>query len=171
MKKIILFVAFLGLVSCSSDDNGGSVSDGSNVVGNWKPTSLTYDGVSTMSMQGQTITTNFNAVATDFHDATVTFHQNGTFSSVGDGYTVDLTMEVMGQEMTQETSVGSFFEDGTWEIDGNTMIMTNTSSNEPVTYNIVALNATTMKLSIDNYTTQMNGGQATINVDITLTKI
>lgn len=170
MKKIILFVAFLGLVSCSSDDNG-TTTDSSNVVGNWKPTALTYDGTSTMSMQGQTFTTNFNAVATDFHDATVSFHQNGNYTSEGDGYTVDLTMEFMGQEMTQEMFVESFFAEGTWEVDGNTMIMTNTSSNEPIIYNIVALNATTMKLSIDNYTTQMNGGQATINVDITLTKI
>jgi|SRR5690606_786860 hypothetical protein len=171
MKKLILFVAFLGLVSCSSDDNGGSSADASEIVGIWKPTALAYSGTSVYTAGGESFTTNFSAVALDFHDCIINFNQNGTLTSVGEGYTVELTMEMMGQEMTQEMFVGSFFQSGTWEINGNTLILTNTEMEEPVEYQIIESNSTTLKLQLNNFHTPMDGGHATLNGNMTLTRM
>jgi hypothetical protein len=170
MKKLILFVAFLGLVSCSSDDNGGSSVNNGDIVGSWRLTALTYGGATVISQGGQSITTNFNAVGTEFFNSTLTFNENGTFESEGDGYMVDYTMEMMGQEITQEMFVVSFFQNGNWEANGNTITFFSPST-DPVDYNVVELNETTLRLTIEDLVIPVNGGQSTMSSDMTLTRL
>lgn len=168
LKLIFVFIAMIGLASCS-DEDGGNTNNG-NAAGSWEPTELTYNGTSTFTQAGQTVSMDFSAVGIDFHNTVITLNNDGTFDSAGEGITVEMTMEFMGQEMTQEMSAPSFISEGTWEVNGSTMTLTESSTNEPQDYDIVELSDTTMRLT-GTQSTEMNGSEATVNVDMTLTRI
>lgn len=169
-KLVVLFLAVLGMASCSDDDgNGGGGANNGDPVGTWEPTALTYGGTNTIGQGGQSITYTYDGVATDFGNATVIFNNDGTYDSSGDGITVDMTMKFMGQEMTQSMEAPSFIQDGNWEINGNTMTLTNSDSTTSEDYDIVELTNTTMRLK-GQIITSMMGDDVTMNIDMTMTK-
>ena len=167
LKFIFVFVAALGMIACSEDE--GSSTDSGGISGTWAPTALTYNGTSSITVQGQTVTMDFDATGTDFTDTMVTFNNDGTFDSSGNGIVVEMSMEFMGQTTTQEFSGQSFIENGTWEVNGNIMTVTNEGS-EPMEFNIVEMNDTTLHLTGD-ITDSVQGNEATIHIDMTFTKI
>jgi hypothetical protein len=174
-KLVVLFVAVLGMASCSDDDGGsgnggGGGANNGDPVGTWEPTALTYNGTNTITQGGQTITYSYDAVATDYGNATVIFNNDGTYDSSGDGITVDMTTKYMGQEITQSMQAPSFISDGTWAINGNTMTLTNSGSTTSEDYDIVELTNTTMRLKGQIVTT-VSGMDVTMNIDMTMTKL
>lgn len=171
LKFMILFVAVLGLFSCSKDDAPDSSTPATtgNIAGTWEVTGLTYNGTSSMSQGGQTITTNYDAVGLEFNNSTVTFNSDGTFQSAGNGIVVEMTMTFMGQTITQEMSAPGFLSEGTYSINGSAMTVVNANGTTQ-DCTIEELTATTLHLSGHKNTT-VNGGQVDLNYDMVFTKM
>lgn len=136
--------------------------------GTWEVTDLEYSGTSTTSSGGQTFTTQYDAVAIDFGNTTVTFNSDGTFDSAGNGITVDATITFMGQTTSQQMSAPGFVNEGTWSINGDIMTLTNNGA-DPIDCEIVTLNATTLHLK-GTTNVDMMGSSSSVDFDMTLTK-
>ncbi|PZD79154.1 hypothetical protein DNG35_03860 [Mesonia sp. K7] len=162
------------LTSCSTDDNTSNNVNNTSLLGDWEMIDVNYTGTQTVDFQGQTMTMDFSGQSVSFEDAIVVFNQDNTYTSSG-SYVIELTVNFMGQSNTQQFPVDNFFGTGTWLKSGNTLTVTDDQLGSATPANIDILNATTLKLSISNYTVSMPGpgGNQDVDLDyeITLNKI
>ncbi|OBQ56586.1 lipocalin family protein [Tamlana sp. s12] len=138
MKKITtLCLAFICILSsCSTDDDQGSNISG-DIVGTWIGTGLTYDGTVETSFQGFPITSNFEGEAYDMTN-TLTFNESpNTLVSEG-SYSLKLTYDFNGVTQTEYVEDVQFLENGTWEIEGNKLIITNNGEETPADFSFVS---------------------------------
>ncbi|MEQ8623508.1 MAG: lipocalin family protein [Vicingaceae bacterium] len=106
------------------------------LVGDWEMISLDYAGTTSEVVAGQTLTTSFSGVGRDF-TYQITFTDNPkTYAATG-GYTVDLTTTFSGQTFTQPTAIPDASSSGTWNLVGNTLTITDASTNETNTTEIL----------------------------------
>ncbi|MBU3822971.1 hypothetical protein KO566_12945 [Flavobacteriaceae bacterium XHP0103] len=123
MKKInLLFIAIiLVFASCSTEDASPEIS--SNILGDWNAVSINYTAETTTTFSGQTLTNNAVGEGYDIN-IVVTFSESpNTVVSQGN-YNVHLTSTVLDQTYTQDVVGPEFFQDGTWEQNGNKLIVT-----------------------------------------------
>lgn len=171
MKKIsILFLSFLFVfASCSKDDDNtpNQVDSTIDITGSWELTGMEYEGESSQTVQGQTITMDYVGVARDI-DAQVVFTENPNEVTSTGSYTIDLTMNYLGQTITQDYFLD--FSDyitsaSSWSIDGNEM--TFESEGEVQTAEIVTLTQNMMVLLVEQ-TELMMGMEALVIAEVTL---
>lgn len=169
MKKFLLCLVFMSamtLTSCSSDDDSDTTPEtNSDLVGTWEITDLNYQGSSTTSFQGQEISLDFSGQSISFQDAQVVFNADNTYESSGSA-TIEFTVETMGQSQTQELSTESGLETGTWEINGQQLLLTPSGQDQQVS-DIDVFTDSDLKISIDNFTASgfPNGAAANATID------
>lgn len=121
MKTIKLFLlGFLciSLISCSKDEEPKGEISGA-LEGQWNLTEFEYTGYSETKVDGMSMGANFEGIAENI-DASMTFHENGTFESEG-VYDVILT----GEGMTLPYRDLSYESSGNYKVSGNRIDITN----------------------------------------------
>ena len=156
LKLIVLLFASLFFYGCDSDDDPGF--EGS-LIGDWRMTSIEYEGVTKTEVQSIPVETTFDVVGKNI-DVVMTFTDSpNEFVSSG-SYDVDLNFTIFGQTTTQTTSIEDFESGGTWSrtgekltIDGS--LFSISLEEEPATddigsveVTIIELTDTTLKLSM-----------------------
>jgi len=138
MKKLNLFfivLLVLAFTSCSDDDNDDIIdieAPTASIIGTWIAESVDYSGATETEIQGQTVTADFVGEAFDI-DFGVTFSEDPN-ELVSDGsYSIELTTTVAGQTTVNTIENITFLEDGTWEMDGNELSITNNGMTAIVT--------------------------------------
>ncbi|MFI0429234.1 hypothetical protein [Mariniflexile sp. HMF6888] len=122
MKKINLFIiaTFFVLCSCSTEDVAPEIS--SDIIGTWIATSVDYGGQTVTEVSGESLTNTFTGEGYDI-DFTVTFNDSPkTYISDG-SYSIHLTNTVLGQTFTEDVENVEFLENGSWEQNGNRLII------------------------------------------------
>jgi len=171
MKKLgLLFTVFiLILTSCSSDSSDSPVISAS-IVGEWIATALDYSGTSSTTIQGQSVIADFVGEAYDIN-YTVTFSENlNTLVSEGN-YSLELTYTILGQTTTENVENVQFLEDGTWEQNGDELIVTN--NGETTAFDILELTANRLKLGLETVEEVTEQGAvitSTIYAELTFTR-
>ncbi len=119
-KKLLLLLLIVGMsfAACSQDDDEmeemeetmqmEEVSDSAKLIGEWLMTSYEYTGVTTVSSQGEMLTTDFSGSAKDI-TYVLEFREDNTFTSSG-GYVITLTtiqkeQVIAGQTIPADTIV------------------------------------------------------------------
>ena len=155
MKKLLLLFLASSFVftSCNSDDGDEPIMiDESLIPGLWNVTAMEVsDGKSITTFDGTSITANYSSFGKDF-DFQVNFIDSTdpkTFTSEG-GYTAVVTVSAFGQSQTQEETVSDFFGAGTWSVENNKLLMTNTVDGQTVVQEgeITMLTEETLKMRI-----------------------
>lgn len=123
MKKLsILFIAFiLILSSCSSDDDGGGQVTG-DIVGTWVGTDLSLSGEIETTIEGQTIMSTITGEGYDLTNK-LTFTESPNLISSEGKVNMKLTVTINGLTFTENEEDFEFLGDGTWEINGNDLII------------------------------------------------
>lgn len=150
LANLFLVIAMLTTVfSCGKDDDPVNSSDNS-LVGNWKMVEFNYDGISTTNAGGQSISSVFEAEATDMTYSLV--FTEDTYTSSGD-YTIQLSTTTVGTTFDQTVPVtdvnstgGYTYDETTITVESGSLVSYNAggttssdmSSNEPTNYVIDA---------------------------------
>ncbi|MDO6761488.1 hypothetical protein Q4566_14850 [Tamlana sp. 2_MG-2023] len=125
MKKISisLVVCILVLTSCSSNESEASdISE--DLVGTWIGTDLVYEGSYETSLGGESHETIYHGEAYDITNK-LTFNESpNTVVSEG-SYNVKLEYTVDGISDTEYVEGEEFLENGSWELDGDELIIEN----------------------------------------------
>lgn len=119
LTKMFLILTIGLLVACSSDDSSNSDSFETDIIGTWELTSLTTNGIELLQNDECSSTITFTAssvISTDYFD-----------NQDGNGCVIDYVSDP-----------------GTYSITGN--MLTGTVDGETITFEIIQLNATTLKL-------------------------
>lgn len=141
--------------SCKKDKNEPKSDD---LVGTWELTALTYDGY----IDGTAVA----ATIKDLNNPRITFNNDGTFSGNGGTFTLvvtDKADETVKLEFPDNRLSGS----GTWERDGDILRGTGLSDIYGEELNILALTATTLRLSASF---QQEGTEGMSKVDFIFTR-
>lgn len=120
-KLCMALFLITSLVGCSSDDDGGNDTSAS-LVGTWAVTSLEYEGSTSFDFLGETVNTDFNGVGQNF-DLDITFTENPNEYTTEGSYDVVLDFTVNGMTETETTSVDNLEGEGTWERNGNILLI------------------------------------------------
>lgn len=152
--KITKFLLFISIVvvlfSCSEDESPLPTSEG--MIGTWALTAIDYSGTTTTSYAGQSAKATFTGKGKDM-DYTTTFNADpNTITSTG-GYTIELKTTMGGQTTTEDYELEEVLMDGTWELNGKTLLVTNDGVTQEGT--ISKQTATTLEVRInvnDSYT-------------------
>lgn len=130
---LLLFVLAI-FTGCESDDDNDSASfepSAESFVGAFNVTALAVEGESSFTFEGETVTSTFSDVGSDF-DLVWTFNADNTYSLVG-SYTSEITQTTNG-ETTTENELEELDEAGTYALDitTNTLVLTD----EDTSFNI-----------------------------------
>lgn len=151
MKKVLLFVLTIGLftfTSCS-EDNGVEALEVIN--GRWDLEdiqimgSTDFNGIS-MTMEG--------SISSLSGDNFIVFNNDNTYNSVSGNVVMDFTITMPGMSpITQSQAVeGDFFENGTWDKQGNKISITPDSTQETYVLDIEEFSSSKLVLSSDEAT-------------------
>ena len=110
----------LTLVSCS--DEGVTPEITSDILGIWVATSVEYNGETVTESSGESLTNTFTGEGYDI-DFTMTFNDAPKTYVTDGSYSIRLTNTVLGQTYTQEIENLEFLQDGTWNQNGNKLII------------------------------------------------
>ncbi len=119
LKFILLFALSIAMLSCGSDDDGGSSGPeltAADLAGTYNLTFLesTTEIEETLST-GSTVTTTIEEVGDTFDDSNVVFSSNGTFTSDFQyRITITTTSTIENFETTEETEIESGSSSGTF---------------------------------------------------------
>lgn len=143
----------VSLFSCSKNEDSPKPSE--QLVGKWRMTSFTYTGSSTTNYGGESTTAPFSGTGKDM-DAHISFASNpNTYTSTGD-YTIELTMDMGGEKITQDYPVQDFMGSGSWSRTGNKVTITDKATGKSAPATILQLDDNTLKI-------QWGGNLATAN--------
>ena len=170
--KILLLFLFIALTfSCSDDDGPGEPTIEDTIVGNWQASDFDIGGEATGNIGGINVTVDLVGEVYD-NTYAVNFSENpNTVTSTGD-FDVEFSAQFLGQTYTEEAQDVQFIGTGTWEIEGNKLIIT--TSTETREFDIQTINATTLRVLGEIIEViDVEGTQATavIDLDLTFTRI
>lgn len=146
MKKIFYVFAVLfviGLTSCSSDDDNVSA----DIIGKWDITQMTMEG--SFTEDGMSI--NFKGVSKNITgDNHIVFNEDNTLTGESSEFEIEMEYEIFNQTITVTIPAGSNIpHTGTWEKNGNKLVLHSDTSDETVEYTIEELTSSKMFLSAD----------------------
>ncbi|MCR9250209.1 MAG: hypothetical protein NXI20_07270 [bacterium] len=119
MKKLLYSLFILSaFVFVSCDDEEGA----SSVVGEWQLSDLDYTYTTTTSFFGIELTLVGTGTGYDMN-STINFTDNPNEFTGSGNYSVELTYNVEGQTYTENVENAPFDVDGTWELDGDNLIL------------------------------------------------
>lgn len=138
---ILLFVAF---TSCSKDDDKGSSGD---IIGKWDLEEMTMEG--TFEQEGMTM--EFTGKSKNIQGENyVIFNEDNTLEGKNSEFEMEIEFNFMGQTITQTFPAGNDLpESGTWERNGNKIVITSDSSGERVEYDVKKQTSNTLVLTAD----------------------
>lgn len=123
LQTIFFLILCTVLFSCTTEDE--EPSNNASIVGNWQLASMKYDGVSRLSMDGSDMEQSFSGEASEI-DFIIDFSESpNRFSSQG-GYLINLTYDLMGQDINIPVRIDDFMGDGSWDINGDILKVTMT---------------------------------------------
>jgi Lipocalin-like domain len=140
----LLFLGLLVFVSCSEDEDPMPTAAG--LIGSWSVTDLEYEGTTTTTVTGISLTADFTGVGKDF-DLTVTFSENPNMVVSEGSYTVTLTTTFAGQSETEDIELDSFISDGTWSLNNKILSVTTSGVTQEAT--IVSQTDTTLVVKVE----------------------
>jgi hypothetical protein len=144
ITKLLLISIAVILFSCSEDDDPIPTSEG--MVGSWYVTAIDYSGTTTTTASGITLRADFTGKGKDM-DLTTTFSANPN-TVTGEGtYTIVLTTTAGGTTSTDEFLFDEIVTDGTWTLNGKTLMITNPGGTQEAT--IVSQTSTSLTLKVD----------------------
>ena len=146
MKITKFFLLSLAVIflSCSEDEDVKPTIEG--MVGQWAITALDYKGTTTTTAQGTSIKAGFTGTGKNMDLITTFGASPNTVTSEG-SYTIVLKTTYMGQSMTEEYETDETVTDGTWDLNGNTLTVTNDFGTETAT--VLEQTSTTLKLKAE----------------------
>ncbi|HYF71137.1 MAG TPA: hypothetical protein VD884_23575 [Ohtaekwangia sp.] len=119
------FVSLLVLFfSCSEDEPSPALPTVEGLTGSWNMTAIDYSGTSATTFEGSTIKATFTGKGKNM-DYTTAFSMDPNAVVSEGSYTIELKTTVAGQTTTEDHEFNDAFMDGTWELDGRTLIITN----------------------------------------------
>jgi len=123
ITKLFLIAISALLFSCGSDDEA-PLPTAEGMIGTWDVTDIDYSGTTTTSYMGQSIKARFTGHGKEI-DYTTTFSSSpNTVVSEG-SYLIELTTTIGGESETETYEFDEALMDGTWELDGRKVIITN----------------------------------------------
>jgi hypothetical protein len=164
-KLLLLSVAVIFLSCGDDDDDPKPTSQG--IVGTWAIAAVDYKGTTTTTVQGSTIKADFTGTGKDMN-LTTTFNANpNTVSSQG-SYIIVLKTSILGQTTTDEYPFDDVVSDGTWELNGDKLKVTNSGVTQEAT--IVEQTSTSLKIKVDvNESETSQGYTIATNIQATYT--
>ncbi|HLV40312.1 hypothetical protein [Xanthomarina sp.] len=172
---LFLSLFVLGLVSCSSDDDGSP--DGGNsgngnpqeasIVGSWNADNFIMNGI----FAGDELTITFNGVADTMTGNDITFYQDNTTTGNSAPFMMDLTTIINGVPSTTEQEMNTpMATEGTWSREGNKLYLVENSMGQTQEFTIETLTETTLVITGDhNSVTIEDGFPPNTEFDIKLT--
>lgn len=138
---ILLFVAF---TSCSKDDDKGSSED---LIGKWNLEEMIMEG--TFEQEGMTI--EFTGKSKNIQgDNYIIFQEDNTLIGKNSEFEIELEFMFLGQSIKETFPAGNDLpESGTWERNGNKLVITSDRSGERVEYDIKKQTSNTLVLTAD----------------------
>jgi len=126
MKITKFFIVSLVVLffSCSEDEQAPALPTVEGLTGTWDMTAIDYSGTSATTFGGNTINATFTGKGKNM-DYITTFSVDPNAVVSQGSYTIELTTKVAGQTTTEDYEFNDAFMDGTWELDGQTLIITN----------------------------------------------
>lgn len=119
---VLLFV--LTVTSFSCEENDDSTDASGDLIGNWELTSYTTNGDTTVSAQGNTITSNFDGKALNI-DYIITFSEDPNKATTQNGsYDIEVTTSVSGISSTETATVSDINGEANWSRNGNIITFT-----------------------------------------------
>jgi hypothetical protein len=145
----MLLALSLSITACSDEEAGSPNNEA--LVGTWRLESIDYSGTSSTTVQGTTFTSVFVGEGYDL-DVTVTFSEDpDTYTTDGD-YSIRLTTTTQGQTVEQDFTFEGFLDDGTWERDGENVIITNGDGDVFETIIVLTDGGNTMMMDVEETT-------------------
>lgn len=120
-KLCVALLFITSLVACSSDDDGNNDTSAS-LVGTWSITAFDYEGATSFDFLGEPISTSFTGVGQNF-DYDITFTENPNEYTAEGSYDIVLDFTVEGMTETETTSIENVESEGTWERNGNMLLL------------------------------------------------
>lgn len=154
---IVLLLGFVTLVGCKKDDDKSM--DKMKISGLWK--------VSEFQISGQFAGSTYSAVGVDLEKVTMNMKEDGTYESEGESITVDVTISVFGEEIKERQTTENPFGRGTWEKDGDFLLIINEGDTEVQKYDIVELSENKLGIKMDGYPFAEGGSGGDFNAKIT----
>lgn len=144
-------ILILGLNSCSSNDDGNN--EEVTLLGKWNVKEMTMEG--NFTEDGMPVS--FEGIANEMDGNNITFNENNSFTGNTAPFDMEITFRLGGfpTTMTQPISQGLPVA-GEWTKEGNTLFLTEAGSSETTKYTIESHDATTLILS---------GDQNSINIE------
>ena len=170
-KNVIVMLLCATLFVACSDDEEEDLQLNSEIVGTWNMTDVSYSGVSTTSGSGITVVSTYDGKAYDL-DYTVEFTSGPNKIFVDGDYNINLKYTIsssMTGDMSYEQNFSgySFSNEGTWEIKGDKLIITD-SNGEEQEYDILEKSATKFVFTTELNITTGNGGASDLVGKFTL---
>src|SRR5690625_5033415 len=109
---------------------------------------------------------NFTMNGVDMSDITVTFNQDGTYISDGEYFTVLVEFSIDGMEFSNQITNDHPFSSGTWQKDGDNLIIKNTGDTEVYNYHIDRMTSNRLDVSLDKYIIVENGSENTVKAEM-----
>lgn len=151
MKKILLFVLTIGLFTFTSCSEDNEVETLEVINGRWDLDDIQIKGSTDFSGITMTMEGSINSLSGDNF---IVFNNDNTYNSVSGNVVMDFTITMPGMApITQSQAVeGDFFENGTWDKQGNKLSITPDSTQETYVWDIEEFSSTRLVLSSDEAT-------------------
>mgnify|MGYP002735384390 CR=1 FL=1 len=166
---LLLSIFVISFTACSSDDDS-SGGQADTLLGKWNASQFTMDG--TFEEDGMTV--EFSGIANDLTGNDATFKSDNTLTANNAPFDMELTFIFDGIPVTMtQTMSESMMSSGTWRKEGDLLYLKETGSDEEYAYTIETLNNTTLKLTGDQDSMEMDDDfpdNAIFNVSITFTR-
>lgn len=156
IKYFLLGLLIIGNLSCSSDDDGG---ESFNIVGNWTITEgFIEPGSIILDMGGMDVPVEYSGSFINIEDDNrINFKEDNTFSSQTGNISLQMELVVMGTSQTQIIEMSDVFGEGTWEVNGRELKITN-ANGTTINYNIDKLDGNSLELSSNVKDMVLDGG-------------
>lgn len=171
MKRILNVVVTILLCvtfsSCSKDDPKPASND-SPIIGSWRATKVSYTGTSTTSSAGMSFNSSFTGEGYNINNVVVFNKQPQVYTSTGN-YSVKLTTTIDGFEMENDVTDITFFLNGAWSINEQTLTLT-PNNGAAQSAKIIQLDAQTLMIEGNaRQTTTQNGATVVTDTEINFT--
>lgn len=167
--KLFLFVLSISFFSSCTDNSTPIDVSSDDLLGIWNITDFNFEGTTSATLAGQTITSTFVNTGRDY-DFTVEFTSNPNTIASSGSYVSISTVTVAGQTFTEEVPVNSIsgLDSGTWSLNGNVITTTVGGESSEMVIDQITSNLLVLKAVVEeNQSAQ--GADITILGNLTLT--
>ena len=162
LKLLMFLCVSVVMMSCSNDDSDSGSNTSADIKGKWKMVAMQYDGKTTTTVSGMSVSADYVGVGSDF-TYMLELTDPDQLKTSG-GYKVTLTTTTNGQSSTQVQQVPNTTLNGKWVRNGNEF--TTTVNGEEAPSVIEELTANKLRLKATSTRDLSQGGY---NITTTVT--